>query len=193
MKSLFSILAYTDAPHADTGTEVAGSKLRNLLFGFLLVAFIILFELICARLALPAWPAFLVMIFFFVVHEDIKMIPPILAGGAAGIACVFLIEKFIEVLGPSLGHEAAKLAFIGIFVYSIVMLKDRIPWVFNSFAFMFFLVSSLAGHSSGSNVPVWIGIEVILGGIFIAGILGINRIVDVLIEGPRGQEESAGQ
>ncbi|PKL41418.1 MAG: hypothetical protein CVV44_01930 [Spirochaetae bacterium HGW-Spirochaetae-1] len=193
MNFLFSIFAYTDGPHADTGGHVAGSKLKGLLFGFLLVAFIIIFEIICARLALPAWPAFMVMIFFFVVHEDIKMIPPILTGGAAGIACVFLIEKFVGLLGPSLGHEAAKLAFIGIFVYSIVMLKDRIPWVFNSFAFMFFLVSSLAGHSSGVNVPVWIGIEVILGGIFIAGILGINWIVDVLIRGFRGQEEVSGQ
>jgi hypothetical protein len=59
---------------------------RSILFGFLLVAFIIVFEIILARLSLPAWPAFMVMIFFFVVHEDTKQSPNILIGGLAGIA-----------------------------------------------------------------------------------------------------------
>ena len=39
---------------------------KGVLFGFLLVAFIIVFEIILASLSLPAWPAFMVMIFFFV-------------------------------------------------------------------------------------------------------------------------------
>lgn len=37
---------------------------KGVLFGFLLVAFIIVFEIILASLSLPAWPAFMVMIFF---------------------------------------------------------------------------------------------------------------------------------
>jgi hypothetical protein len=155
---------------------------RNILFGFLLVAFIIVFEIILARLSLPAWPAFMVMIFFFVVHEDKKQAPNILIGGLAGIVCVVLSEIFIEALQPAMGHEAAKLLFIGLFVYAIVLLQHAIPYVFNSYAFMFYLVAALAKPSAKVSPYVWMSIELIVGVIFIVGILGINRLVAAILK-----------
>jgi hypothetical protein len=152
------------------------------LFGFLLVALVIVFEIIMARLKLPAWPAFMVMIFFFVVHEDIKQAPGILIGGLAGIICVILIEPFIDSLKPVMGHETAKLIFIGLFVYSIVLLKDAIPYIFNSYAFMFFLVAAIAKQTPNANPYVWMSVEMFIGGIFILGILGINRLVAAILK-----------
>jgi hypothetical protein len=160
---------------------------QGALFGFFLVAFIIVFEIILARLKLPAWPAFMVMILFFVVHEDTKLTPNILIGGLAGIICAILIKKFIVAFEPFIGAEAAKLFFIGLFVYSIVLLQDAIPWIFNSFAFMFFLIAALAGQAPNPNPYIWMGVELIVGGIFIAGILGINKLVALLL-----MEEGAG-
>jgi len=154
---------------------------KSVLFGFLLVAFIIVFEIILARLNLPAWPAFMVMIFFFVVHEDVKQTPNILIGGLTGILCVILLEVFVDTLNPLIGHESAKLLFIGLFVYAIVLLKDALPYVFNSYAFMFFLVSAIALPTATVSPYVWMGIELVVGGIFIMGILGINRIVASII------------
>ena len=154
---------------------------KSVLFGFLLVAFIIVFEIILASLSLPAWPAFMVMIFFFVVHEDTKQGPPIVIGGLAGIFCAVLSEMFIDALMPVMGHEAAKLLFIGLFVYAIVLLKDAIPYVFNSYAFMFFLVSAIARPSATVSPFVWMAVELVVGVIFILGILGINRIVSVIL------------
>ena len=156
-------------------------KKKSVLFGFLLVAFIIVFEIILARLSMPAWPAFMVMIFFFVVHEDIKQAPNILIGGLAGIFCVILSGMSIEALQPVMGHEAAKLLFIGLFVYSIVLLQSAIPYVFNSYAFMFFLVSALALPTAKVTPYVWMCIELVVGGIFILGILGINRLVTTIL------------
>lgn len=156
---------------------------RNVLFGFLLVAFIMVFEVVLPRLNLPAWPAFMVMIFFFVAHEDVKLAPNILIGGLAGIACVMLIHEFIGAFGAFLGAEAAKLTFIGLFVYAIVLLKDAIPYVFNSYAFMFFLVSALAMHGPNPNPYTWMGVEFFVGGIFIAGVLGIMKVVDAVLTG----------
>jgi hypothetical protein len=154
---------------------------KSVLFGFLLVAFIIVFEIILARLNLPAWPAFMVMIFFFVVHEDVKQTPNILIGGLTGILCVILLEVFVDTLNPLIGHESSKLLFIGLFVYAIVLLKDALPYVFNSYAFMFFLVSAIALPTATVSPYVWMGIELAVGGIFIMGILGINRIVASII------------
>ena len=155
---------------------------RNILFGFLLVAFVIVFEVIFFSLSLPAWPAFMVMILFFVVHEDPKHAPHILIGGLAGIVCVVLSEMFIESFQPVMGHEAAKFLFVGLFVYAIVMLKDALPYVFNSHAFMFFLVAALAKPTAKVSPYVWMGIELVVGMIFIAGILGINRLVDAILK-----------
>lgn len=159
---------------------------RNVLFGFLLVAFIIVFELVLGRLGLPAWPAFMPMIFFFVAHEDVSAAPGILIGGLAGIACAVLVKEFIAALGPVLGEEAAKLAFIGLFVYSIVLLKDALPLVFNSYAFMFFLVGALARQASQQSPYVWMGEELVFGGIFIAAVLGISRVVDRVLGPAQG-------
>ena len=154
---------------------------RSIFFGFLLMAFIIVFEIIMARLDLPAWPAFMVMIFFFIAHEDIKQAPSILIGGLAGILCVILIGMFVDALKPVMGHEAAKLIFIGLFVYAIILLKDAIPYVFNSYAFMFFMVSALALSTAKVTPYVWMGIELVVGGIFILGILGINQLVATIL------------
>jgi hypothetical protein len=108
--------------------------------------------------------------------------PHILIGGLAGIVCLVLSEMFIEALLPVMGHEAAKFLFIGLFVYAIVMLKDAIPYVFNSHAFMFFLVAALARPTAKVTPFVWMGVELIVGGIFIAGILGINRLVNAILK-----------
>lgn len=155
---------------------------RNILFGFLLVAFVIVFEVLFFSLSLPAWPAFMVMICFFIVHEDSKHAPHILIGGLAGIVCMVLCEMFIEALQPLMSHEAAKFLFIGLFVYAIVMMKDALPYVFNSFAFMFFLVAALAKPSATVSPYVWMVIELVAGAVFIAGILGMNRIVDAVLK-----------
>jgi len=150
---------------------------HSMLFGLLLVAFIIVFEILLAYLKLPAWPAFMVMICFFIAHEDTKEIPAILIGGLAGILCLILSHEFIAVLKTAIGAQAAKLIFIGLFVYAIVLFKDALPAIFNSYAFMFFLVGSLAAKLPGPNPIVWMAVEFIVGGIFIVGILGINRAV----------------
>jgi len=155
---------------------------RGVLFGFLLVAFVIAFEIILARLSLPAWPAFMVMICFFIVHEDTKQAPSILIGGLMGIFCVVLSGMFIEALMPLIGHEAAKLLFIGLFVYSIVLLQHALHYVFNSYAFMFFLVSALAMPAAKVSPYVWMAEELIVGGIFIVGILGMNKLVDAVLK-----------
>lgn len=155
---------------------------RNLIFGLLLVAFVIIFEILLAGLNLPAWPAFMVMIFFFVVHEDIKQTPPIIVGGLMGIFCVILLAVFVDLLRPLMAHEAAKLFFIGLFVFAIVLLQNVIPYVFNSYAFMFFLVSAIAKQMPNANPYVWMGVELVVGGVFVLGILGINRLVAALIK-----------
>jgi hypothetical protein len=62
-----------------------------------------------------------------------------------------------------------------------VLFKDAIPHVFNSYAFMFFLVSAIAAKEPGQSPLVWMGVELVVGAVFIAGILSINKIVTAVV------------
>ena len=47
---------------------------------------------------------------------------------------------------------------------------------------MFFLVSAVAMPTAKVSPYVWMGIELVVGVIFILGILGINRLVEAILK-----------
>jgi hypothetical protein len=165
---------------------------HRILFGILLIALIIATEYTFHYNKLPAWPAFMGMIFFFMGKRDVKLIAPILAGGLFGILCGFLIVPFKAAFGEPLGGAFnALVLFVAVFVIFIVLFKDALPLLMNDYAFMLFLVSSLAyraekgfdpaGTPGVGHAPLfltWMGIALIGGGILIAGVIGIARLAD---------------
>ncbi|MBU0992994.1 MAG: hypothetical protein KJ737_10920 [Proteobacteria bacterium] len=152
---------------------------QRLIFGMFLLVLIVAAEIVLAHLKFPAWPAFMVMIFFFESHMDIKKAPSILVGGAVGILCILLTKYFIMAVAPALGVEVSKLLIICLIVYAIVAFGEILPIVFNNYAFMYFLVSGIAVKvlDPAPNLFLWIGIELVVGVIFIAGIIGIGKIM----------------
>jgi hypothetical protein len=152
----------------------------RLIFGLFLIVLVVIGEIILDHFQLPTWPAFMIMIFFFVEHMDIKKAPNILVGGLFGIACLILAKFFVMALAPSLGPALPKLLFVVIIVYLIVALGEIIPLVFNNYAFMFLTVSVLAMKTPDPKPLVWMGVELIGGAIFIAGIMGILKIVGAI-------------
>lgn len=139
----------------------------NVIFLALLLVLIMAGELILEPMHLAAWPAFLIMIFFFMSHMNIKEAPAILLGSAFGIFNLVLIVYFFDLTVPLLGGDMAKytdphtveamfiskLIYIALFVALIVFLKDIIPWVFNNYAFMCFTVSAaVAGGNTAAAV-----------------------------------------
>jgi hypothetical protein len=47
---------------------------------------------------------------------------------------------------------------------------------------MFFLVGALANPAAKVSPYVWMGVELVVGVIFIAGILGINKLVAAIVK-----------
>lgn len=125
------------------------------IFLALLLVVIMAGELILEPRHLATWPAFLIMIFYFMSHMNIKEAPAILIGSAFGLLNLVLITYFLGVIVPMMGGDMAKatdphnaeiifigkLIYIAIFVAAIVFLKDIVPWVFNNYAFMCFTVA----------------------------------------------------
>ena len=87
---------------------------------------------------------------------------------------------FLDAAAPSLGLDLAKLVYILVFVYLIVALGEVVPILFNNYCFMFFLVAGLAAMTPAPNVFQWMAVEIVGGGLFIAGILGIMKILGAM-------------
>lgn len=151
---------------------------NKLLFGFLLIIIIAIGEIIFHLLHLPAWPAFLIMIFFFISHMDKKLILNMLAGGAFGILMTIVANYIITLLVTfGLDQFSAFLIFVLVFVYSIVVLGEILPIFFNSYAFMSLLFTTTYMKTPNpQNAIVLTAILLIGGGIFIIAILGIAKI-----------------
>jgi hypothetical protein len=155
---------------------------QRLVFGLYLLVLIVAGEVVFHHFALPAWPAFMVMIFFFVEHMNAKKIPEILVGGAVGIACVILAKFMVGALAPMMGVQIATLVFIVVVVYAIVAFGEVVPVVFNNYAFMYLTVSAAIANANreAANPFLWMAIELVGGGIFIAGIIGITKIMGAM-------------
>jgi hypothetical protein len=152
----------------------------RLVFGLFLIILIALGEIILGHFKLATWPAFMVMIFFFEAHMDVKKAPNIIVGGLFGIANLMLIMFFLKAVGPALGSDLAKLVYVLVFVYAIVAFGEVVPVLFNNYCFMYFLVAAVASNRAQPDVLVWMGIELVGGIAFIAGILAIVKMLGAM-------------
>jgi len=154
-----------------------GLKKDRLIFGVFLLVLIIAIELVLHEWHLPAWPIFMVMIFFFEMHMDTSRAHRIILGGLVGIGCYVATVKFVETTAPWLGIATARLAFICTVVYAIVAFGEILPAIFNNYAFMFYLISGLAAQAGKPAPLLWAAMEVVGGALVILGILLIRRIM----------------
>jgi len=117
-----------------------------------------------------AWPAFLCMIFFMLMGESKDEFLKILLGGLFGIALLFVSPLFVKALLPAVGAFPAELLWVLLFVTCIILFTDVLPLVFNTYAFMFMLVASLAVNLPNPTILNWMVVELI-GGAAIMGAL----------------------
>lgn len=156
---------------------MATPNAQRLIFGLFLLIPILALEIVCGHLKVPAWPAFIAMIFFFVEHMDPKKAPSILVGGLFGILLVVVAGAFIKSLAPHLGVEGASLLFIVIAVYSIVAFGEMVPLLFNNYAFMYLTVSGVAARAGAPNPFLWMAIEAVGGAALIGSVIGIGKMM----------------
>lgn len=150
---------------------------QRLIFGLYLLVLIAAAEVVMGHLKLPAWPAFMAMIFFFEAHMDVKKVAHILVGGAFGIGLILLFKPVIGALAPALGVELATLALVLALVYAIVAFGEMLPVLFNNYAFMYLTVTGIAVLQPNPNPFVWMGMTLIGGAALIAGVVGILKLM----------------
>jgi hypothetical protein len=156
---------------------MASFNRQRLVFGLYLLVLIAIADLLAEHFHLPAWPAFMAMIFFFVEHMDPKKAPDILVGSVFGIACILLAAPVVGALTPLVGFELARLAYILGIVYAIVAFGEMLPMVFNNYAFMFLTVTGLAMQTPQPRPFVWMAVAGAGGALLIGGVILIGKVM----------------
>jgi hypothetical protein len=150
---------------------------QRLIFGLYLLVLIAAFEIVTGKLHLPAWPAFIAMIFFFEAHMDVKKVPAILVGGAFGIALILLATPIITALAPLIGADLGRLVYILALVYAIVAFGEMVPILFNNYAFMYLTVTGIAVQLPKPNPFLWMAMTLVGGAILLGGVVAIGRMM----------------
>jgi len=157
---------------------------RNLVFGLYLLVLVAIAQYVTDYFNLPVWPAFMVMIFYFVEQMDAKKAPHILGGAVAGIAGILLFAPTIALLTPIIGAEAAKIGLILVLIYAIVAFGETLPIVFNSYAFMFLTVTGVAVAAPSPSPFLWMAMAAVGGAVLIGGVILISKIMGTPITQP---------
>jgi hypothetical protein len=150
---------------------------QRLIFGLFVLAFIVITELATARLKLPAWPAYVVWVVFFIEQLNTKKVPHILVGAAVGNGLILLAPLAIGALAPIFGVEWGRIIFILVAVYAIVAFGEVIPLILNNYAFLFFTLGGIALLAPNPNPYVWALMAVGGGGLLIAGSVLAGKIM----------------
>ena len=150
---------------------------RRLILGLYVLALIVITELITGYLKLPAWPAYVAWVLFFVEHMNPKKAPHVLIGAATGIGLVILAPSAIGLLAHLIGADWARLIYILAAVYAIFALGEMIPLILNSHTFMLFTVAGLALATPHPYPLLWLLIEAAGGGLLIGATIVVGRII----------------
>jgi hypothetical protein len=152
---------------------------RRLILGLYVLALIVITELVTHYLKLPAWPAYVAWVLFFVEHMNPKRAPHVLIGAATGIGLVILAPSVIGLLAHLTGAEWGRLIYILAAVYAIFALGEMIPLVLNSHTFMLFTVAGLALATPSPNPWLWLLVEAVGAGLLIGATILVCRLIGV--------------
>jgi inner membrane protein involved in colicin E2 resistance len=152
---------------------------RRLILGLYVLALIVITELVTHHLKVPAWPAYVTWVLFFVEHMNPKRAPHILIGAAVGIGLIMLAPLVIGLLAHLIGADWGRLIYILAAVYAIFALGEMIPLVLNSHTFMLFTVAGLALATPHPNPQLWLLMEVAGGALLIGATILAGRLIGV--------------
>lgn len=126
------------------------------------------------------WPAFIVLLLFFLAGANPKSLIQIMPGAVFGLLVAFISTPFAKWIESLVGNE--KLAvLIGVFIILAVLvaLKDFIPALFNNYALLYWTVALAFAPEIPTQTLPWI-LTAVLGGAFaVGGLILIFRLLGV--------------
>jgi hypothetical protein len=150
---------------------------QRLIFGLVVLLFIVITEFVTGYFKLPSWPAYAAWVLFFLEHMDPKKAPPILVGAVAGLVLIAIAPAVIGLLAQLIGPDWGRLVYILAAVYSIFAFGEMIPLVLNNYAFMILTIAGVALQAPNPNPYLWMVMAAVGGGLLIGGTILAGRLM----------------
>ncbi len=122
------------------------------------------------------WPAFFMMISFFITGADVKNLPSIAIGAVTGLVLAFLLLLAAIPVTTALGATFGLLVLVWLIIFLIVFGGEFVPQAFNNFAFIYFTIALIYADQAATMTPAEIvnqyvtwGLTALLGGGAILG------------------------
>ncbi len=157
------------------------SMKAHLTLGIIIATVVCLGVVVIGALGVHAtWPAFFIMISFFITGANVKNLPSIFIGCITGLILAFLLliaaTPTMAAIGPTLGL----LVLVWLVVFLIVFGQEFLPQAFNNFAFIYFTIALIFAGEAATMTPaaivseylVWALTAILGGGGILACIIG---------------------
>ncbi len=114
----------------------------HLILGLIIATVVCIGVFVLGALGIHAtWPAFFVMISFFITGADIKNLPSIFIGAIFGLVVAILLVTALTPLGAAIGELPATLLLVWIVIFIIAGFGTVVPQACNNFAFTYFTIA----------------------------------------------------
>lgn len=149
--------------------------------GIIIATIVCLGVVVIGALGIHAtWPAFFIMISFFITGADVKNLPSIFIGCLTGLILAFLLLIAATPTMAALGATLGLLVLVWLVVFVIVFGKEFAPKAFNDFAFIYFTIALIFAAEAAKMTPAaivseyvtWALTAILGGGGILAGIIG---------------------
>ena len=127
------------------------------------------------------WPAFFMMISFFITGADVANLPKIAIGCVTGLLLAFLLLLAAVPSMTALGATFGLLILVWIVVFSIVFGGEFVPYAFNDFAFIYFTIALIFAGQAATMTPAQIVSQYVTWGL--TALLGGGGILACIIAG----------
>ncbi len=149
--------------------------------GLIVATMVCLGVIVIGALGVEAtWPAFFIMISFFITGADVNNLPKIVIGAITGLLLSFLLLIAAAPAMAALGATLGLLILVWLVVFLIVFGGEFLPQAFNDFAFIYFTIALIFAAEAATMTPAaivseyvtWALTAVLGGGGILAGIIG---------------------
>lgn len=152
----------------------------HFVLGIIIATIVCLGVVVIGALGVEAtWPAFFIMISFFITGANVKNLPNIFIGAITGLLLSFVLLIAATPAMAALGSTLGLLVLVWLVVFLIVFGKEFLPQAFNDFAFIYFTIALIFAASAATMTPAaiiseyitWALTAVLGGGGILTGII----------------------
>lgn len=116
------------------------------------------------------WPAFMVLVLFFISGQNVNSFKSIFCGGAVGILLAAGLIIGIGTLVPmGVSQQAATLGLVGLIIFLLIALSGVANMFFNNYGFIYFTIACI--YAAKQDTVTWLLVMLVGGALLSAAVI----------------------